>query len=428
MRRVRSLAMLAVAGMLIMPGGRATAADATVTVESAREIASAIGEDAPWVSTLSPSGAMLAYYLDGGRRDEPSRLCVYTFQTAGKVCHPLPDAFEYYPYDLAWSPDETAIAFSENPVEMSRESDIWLLDVASGAYTDLTDDGVTGSRQVDDGAVPNALDYLPSWSPAGDAIVFWRGAIRDEGGIDLALMSVPRAGGEATLVRDLRADAPSGVPVFLQERFFLDGPTALSPDGTTMAALVTAVDDMGVDTTDLWLIGLAAGSTASMVASQADLAAAIPEWQIMPATPLGVSWMADGSGLVVLTTVDDIHSPMVVVHHVDVATGTLTPVVDFSSVASSEAYWSEPAPDGQLPWRLYSPWSASLSPAGDRLLLVNDLGGTIALMEAALPPDGSLPVVAAASESPFAATEARSSRSADGKVTIEGLLLSITES
>jgi hypothetical protein len=81
----------------------------------------------------------------------------------------------------------------------------------------------------------------------------------------------------------------------------------------------------------------------------------------------------------------------------------------------------------ELPWRVYSPWAGSISPAGDKLLLVNDLGGVVGLFTASLPPTGELPVVSAsADESPMSGATL-SSRAEDGKVVVYGLLLTITE-
>ena len=88
-------------------------------------------------------------------------------------------AFMGYPYQLKWSPDSTQIAYSENPIQLGYESDIWVMNVADGTFTDLTQDDLTGSWQtfVSDGTLPN-LDYLPSWNEQDGTIYFWRGVPR----------------------------------------------------------------------------------------------------------------------------------------------------------------------------------------------------------------------------------------------------------
>ncbi len=103
-----------------------------------------------------------------------AQLCVYTFASAGKSCHDLPEAFSPYPYQLAWSPDETTIAFSENPIEFGYESDIWLLDVISGQVSDVTDDGLNGSWRSMAAQGGVALDYLPFWDKTDGSLLFWR--------------------------------------------------------------------------------------------------------------------------------------------------------------------------------------------------------------------------------------------------------------
>ncbi|MBK8051011.1 MAG: hypothetical protein IPK16_30290 [Anaerolineales bacterium] len=118
--------------------------------------------------------------------------------------------------------------------------------------------------------------------------------------------------------------------------------------------------------------------------------------------------------------------PFQVYQYIDIASGEITPIVDFSGLEEMESY-SEPATGSDLPWRVYSPWTASLSPAGDKLLMVNDLSGTVALFTAPLPPTGDLPAVSASADVSPMSGVATSSRGEDGKVLAYGLLLNITE-
>ena len=104
----------------------------------------------------------------------------------------------------------------------------------------------------------------------------------------------------------------------------------------------------------------------------------------------------------------------------------MTPVVDFKGLADPEAYF-EPAPGTDIPIRYFSPWTGSMSPKGDKILMVNNLGGVAGLLTAPLPPSGSLPVVSATTDGSTTTTASRSSRSQDGKVTVYGLLLKVKE-
>jgi hypothetical protein len=61
----------------------------------------------------------------------------------------------------------------------------------------------------------------------------------------------------------------------------------------------------------------------------------------------------------------------------------------FSGLPDPEAYF-EPAPDSDIPFRYFSPWTGSLSPQGNKLLMLNDLGGVMGLLAAPLPPDYAL--------------------------------------
>jgi hypothetical protein len=234
-------------------------------------------------------------------------------------------------------------------------------------------------------------------------------------------------GGNPELVRDLTDALPKSTVLFKQEEYFLDGPSVMSPDGTSIAALLSTADEMGVLKTGLWQISLADAAAAPrelMAPSAFD--AALPAWQQYPAFPAGVAWTSDGKGVVTLAMSKDTHTPFTLFYYVDTGSGSATPVVDFKDVADPEAYF-EPAPGTDIPFRIFSPWTGSMSPKGDKILMVNDLGGTTGLLTAQLPPNGSLPVVSAAADASTASVASRSSRSQDGKVLVYGLLLKVKE-
>jgi hypothetical protein len=154
--------------------------------------------------------------------------------------------------------------------------------------------------------------------------------------------------------------------------------------------------------------------------------AALPAWQQFPAYPTGLSWTADGQGVLTIAQSEDPHTPFTLFYYVEVESGSITPVVDFSGLPDPEAY-SEPAPGSDIIARYFSPWTGSMSPQGDKLLMVNDLGGVMSLLTAPLPPTGDLPVVSATTDQSTMSTASRSSRSLDGKVLMYGLLLAVKE-
>jgi hypothetical protein len=115
---------------------------------------------------------------------------------------------------------------------------------------------------------------------------------------------------------------------------------------------------------------------------------------------------------------------MLVFYYVDVNAGTFTPVVDFSEVPDLETLYTV-VDDAGLPMRYYAPWTATMSPNGDALLMYNDLGGVPGMLQAALPPDGSMPTVIHQGEYSSTGLPTRSSTSSDGKVLIYGELFTV---
>ena len=406
--------------------------DGGVTVDTARPVTEIVGEKTAYLATVSPDGKYIAWGKQSGKRkDLVLQLCLFEFETAAKKCADLsPDVFDGYPYQFQWSPDSRYIAFSENPVELASESDIWLFDSQEGSFTDLTDDGLVGmwSYLPDEGTNPK-LDYLPMWHPSDGQIYFWRVVPLGNMRYTLGIYRTAPDGGEAELVRDLTVDFAAQVPLFDYEELFLDGISAISPDGNTVAALMTTVTEMGSTEQNLWTIDLTDPEAApQLLAGPEDFRSGLPEWaQDFPPQAQGLSWTGDGAGIVaVVNTALNPSIPFQIYYYVDAAGGEITPVVDFSGLEEMDSY-SEPAPGSDLPWRVYSPWTASLSPAGDKLLMINDLGGTVALFTAPLPPTGDLPTVSASSDPSPMSGVATSSRGQGGKVLAYELLLTITE-
>jgi hypothetical protein len=358
-------------------------------------------------------------------------MCIYEFATAGKSCSDLStEAFGSYPYQFQWSPDSSMIAFSENPGEMWSESDIWLFDVAEGSFTNLTDDQLVGNwnELASDGEIV-VLDYLPMWNQADGLLYFWRVVPLGNMRYTIKVMRMDPADGEPELVHDLTTDFIDHVPLFDYERLFLDGMSAIAPDGSTLAVITTRFNDMGMAEQSVWTLDLTDDdSKPVMVADVDDFLAVRPEWaQDFAPQAMGLTWTADSAGFVFLSlSALNASLPFETFHYVDAATGALTPIVDFSSVEDEEAYFN-PAPSSELPWRVYSPWTATLSPEGDKLLMVNDLGGVTALLVAPLPPTGELPAVSETAQESPSSSIATASRSADGKIMLYSLLLTITE-
>ncbi len=401
----------------------ASTAGGVVVVESGRRLTDVVNESDVPFAAISPDGSFIAWFAQTGRRaDRTGQICLFTFANADKTCHDMPTGeFRDWPYQLQWSPDSTMIAFTENPVQLGNDSDVWVFTVADGSYQNLTDDGVTGSWR---GQADALIDYLPAWNAADGSIVFWRVVPLGSLQFEIGLYKVT-PGSEAELVRDLTADLGQQLPIFQQESFYMDGFSAVSPDGSSLAAIVTGFDQFGAQQPGLWQIDLADSAAApAQLMTFADYQTAVPTWPGVPASPVGLSWTANGALVTVGFSNLGNSTPFMVFYYVDPAAGTFTPVVDFSGIEDASAYFAT-APDSNLPWRAYSPWSGSLSPAGDQLLMVNDLGGTMGLFTANLPPTGELPAVGTAADASIASTVTRSSRAVTGKMLIYGLLLTV---
>lgn len=406
-----------------------TATDDAITVTSARRVADVVNERQPAFSTLSPDGQFIAWYTESGRgRNREQRICLFTFANAARRCFTLPQGeFSGFPYQLQWAPDSSAIAFSENPLELGNEADIWLMNAADGAFTNLTNDGLTGSWRSlqNQQSEPIDVDYLPAWNAADGAIYFWR--LNPTGSLTftLSLQRIDPAGGEPEQVADLADQLPGMLPLFEFQTIYLDGPSAVAPDGSKLAAILGSFSSGSSTQFGLYLFDLADPTAAPQeVVGPEAWADAVPAWQSMPTTPLGISWLADSSGVVAAASSVTPWTPFLVFYYVDAATGEKTPVVDFSGVESSDAYFDS-APGREIPWRFFSPWTASLSPAGDSLLLLNNLGGVIGLLVAGLPPDGELPPLVQTADSWNTSTMTQSSRSSNGMVLMYGLLLTV---
>ncbi|HHY57799.1 MAG TPA: hypothetical protein GYA08_20435 [Chloroflexi bacterium] len=397
-----------------------------VSVASARRVADVLNErDAPFAA-ISPDGSRIAWFTQSGRRrDRTGELCLFTFANADKTCYPIAtERFRDWPYQLQWSPDSSMITFTENPIQLGNDADIWLFTVADGSFQNLTDDGVTGSWRS---AADALIDYLPAWNPADGSIVFWRVKPLDFPNFAIGLYKIT-PGGEAELVRDLTDALPQQLPLFQQEAFFMDGFSAVSPDGTKLAAIVSTLGQFGGLQPNLWVIDLAdAAAEPVQVMSFADYQAAIPTWPGIPATPVGLSWTADSAGVASIAVSNMGNStPFTVFFYSDLAAGTSALVVDFSSVEDSSMYFST-APGSDLPWRAYSPWTGALSPSGTKLLMLNDLTGRMGLFTSPLPPTGELPGLAIAANQSISSQGTRSSRASNGLMLLYGLLLTVVE-
>ena len=407
-----------------------TAAPGALTVDNAREVSAVVGDEQVYLPALSPDGSQIAWFNQTGRDlDHNGQICLLTFDTAAQQCSPFPAGeFLGYPYQLQWSPDNSRIAFSENPIQLGYDSDIWVLTVADGSYANLTNDDVTGDWVTQQGGPQATVDYLPMWNVQDGQIYFWRLVPQGYPNYTLGIYTIAPDGGTPREVRPVSTEVPNQVPLFDYKQWFMDGPSALSPDGSTLAVLLSTYNQAGSSDETLWLLDLTQAATAPLeLMTAADFQTALPSWAPFPAQAMGLSWTADGDAVVVVApSSGNLELPFVLFYYVAADGSGYQPVVNFSDLPDQEAYFAQPD-DGGLPMRLYSPWTGSLSPEGDMLLMLNDLGGTMGLFTSVLPPTETLPAVSASSQQTVDQGSTRSSRSSDGKLIMFGLLMTVAE-
>src|SRR5687767_14130338 len=121
--------------LLALAGGGALAQEATPGTEAALRPV----EVPERVLGLSPDGRLLAAW-------NPDRLCTYDAETlAERACADLEaERIKIDPETVVWSPDGARLAFSERAFELFLDGDLWVMEAATGALTNVTDDGHVG--------------------------------------------------------------------------------------------------------------------------------------------------------------------------------------------------------------------------------------------------------------------------------------------
>lgn len=138
--------------------------------------------------TMSPDGAWIA-----GIGPELS-LCLWNVATMEPTCdqgEPIPILTE----SLVWSPDSTAVAFTEDAFMRAYESDIHVFEVGSSESVNITDDGDEGVLFSSPPEGPRPGDVAPVWTLDSQSLIFARSDFSHEDPTT-DLMRIARAGGE----------------------------------------------------------------------------------------------------------------------------------------------------------------------------------------------------------------------------------------
>jgi hypothetical protein len=306
-----------------------------LTIQSDQFLADVVGEASAPLGTVSSDGSTIAWVQQFKQNRENHRqLCLYTFDNADKACHEAPDEYLGFPYTLAWSPDSAQIAFTENPIQLGYESDLWLFDVAAGTFTNRTDDGVTDVYRANVELGPFTLDYLPMWDKSSGNLYFWRSERVGDEQFTLNLYRLAPDGGQAELVRDLTEDFRQELLLFEYKSYYMDGISSISPDGSKLVMAVISFEDAyNYPQNGLWLVDLTDETAPPrQLADMAALQAALPGWQYVPTTPAGLAWTADSAGIVLLAASKDPQLAINLVYYVDVEQRRIDPHNGFQPV------------------------------------------------------------------------------------------------
>jgi dipeptidyl aminopeptidase/acylaminoacyl peptidase len=396
----------------------------SVQVTGVTSLTNLVANALPVAAELSPDGKMVAWIVPTTARKEAS-LCLANIADGGQNCYAAA-GFEGMPYRLVWSPDGRWIAFSEDPAAQAMESDIWLFDVAHRTLSNRTDDSVQG--RYADATDDFTLDYLPMWDPASGLLYFWRSTPDQEGRLSLDLMRLdPNAAGKAELVRSFGLSLGDGLVRFGWQRFYLQGPSTIAPDGSRLAVLIAPAQEMDLSAKHaLWLIDLEnPQAPPQQLATSLSWQSGLPQWSNQPAIGRGLQWTADGKGIVVAALSSDLRLPLLIPYYVAVASGKVTPIVNFSDSSDRESFFRMDPATLHAP-RMDVPWTVAMAPNANVLLLVTDLAGGMRIWAAPLPPNGAAPAMVSEHLSPGFEAWTRSSGSANGMVLVYGMLMKLT--
>jgi hypothetical protein len=372
------------------------------------------------VAELSPDGNSVAWLVPEAAR-RLATLCVASVTDGGQNCFTA-EGYHGMPYRLVWSPDSLWIAFSEDPAAQALESDLWLFDVTKGELTNRSDDAAAGRHAEVEGDF--ALDYLPMWDPATGYLYFWRSTPDEQGDFALDLMRLdPATTATPDVVRSLGRTLGDGLVRFGWQRFYLQGPSAIAPDGSQVAVSIAPAQEMDVSSSHaLWLIDLVDAEAAPrQLVTALAWQSGLPQWSNQPAVARGLQWTWDGMGIVVAALSSDLRLPLLLAYYVDVASGETTPVVDFSDSRDRDAFFRLDPTTGHAP-RFDVPWTIALAPDANVLLGVTDLAGGVRVYGAPLPPTAAAPTLLHEHRSPGYEAWTRSS-SGGGRVLVYGMLM-----
>lgn len=314
----------------------------------------------------SPDGRTLA--ADSPLGDGlPRDICLYETATlAERACADLSDlGADLRLASAVWSPESKWLAFGEWPVRTREDSDLWVLNAASGELRNLTDDGFQGPiPAVDLGREPRSeavyLDVAPGWSPDGKQIAFARTTVSNGVWRGTEIRTVELESGAERRIAVVTEAGPGVVPFGL--RWTADGAELL------YAALRRNRDDPDIG---IWIVDANGGRPRLLAAPDTER------------RRLLVADVAATGRTALVYYLDHLADPSKVSYFglLDLMTGSHEPLTLLDPGAPSSSYTLPAAfsPDGLK--LIY----ASHGTHPDNQLIVRDIGGTEEYRLAELP-------------------------------------------
>ena len=233
--------------------------------------------------------------------------------------------------DVTWSPDSAHLAFAERGFVTFVDGDLWLMDAATGALTNLDDDGFDGGLPLFKGvwpAGPITLPVNPAFSPDGSTIAFSRSILTPDARSNV-IATVPVSGGPVTdlvtVSRDQMGIAYNGI--------------AWAPDATRI--YYTAISVRAADLSNgVWVVGADGNDPHLLVGHYQDTSGpAVLDVSSDGATLLlqdPAAMGSFGSGLPVYATADTTH-------------GIPTPILTLApgALPGATVGWAGFSPDGR---------------------------------------------------------------------------------
>ncbi len=384
------------------------------------------GESIPPNAALAPDGSALAWYDRGERA-----ICVYTLTTTSTVCAPVPEQWQtQQPLEIYWSPDAAYIAWTGDLFRTFREADIMLYEVATNRLIDATDDGNDDWRLLrpkDEDTGPIWLDAVITWGPDG-YLYFLRDILTGpEYERDLmrsGLYRLDPSSGETEQLRDMTgyfADNWLIYPTYGYSN--LEGAIALSPDASQIAYLVRHPDPDD-PVSGVYTMTVSGTEEPVQVANFEQLTVGFPDSgnsaRIMP---LALAWTADGTGLVVLSTNPVYTSGVMLLHYVDLNSGQVTPLFDYSGLDERDMFIAAEGED--FPPAFYAPRTVVLAPDGENLLALHFWEGQIGLSVITLsrdPLQAKQTMLFTSAEGGYHLRDTTSTAGRDGTLLLQGVL------